>query len=128
MELRRDLMSSGMGMGGPQASVAFQRPRTKDRPMSEQFGPAPRWGEPRLPPRPFTGAPPPLAYRRELDKDAEIMRLNHVVRDLETQLRRAEHVHHERPVSGKKLPPMDGFSPPRKPAPKTAPPFEADHS
>ena len=61
-----------------------------------------------------------------MNKDAEIGRLTNVVRELEGKLRRAEHVHTERPISGKKLPPMEGFSPPRQAPPKTAPPFEAD--
>jgi hypothetical protein len=57
-----------------------------------------------------------------MDKNMEIARLTHTVSELEARLRQVEHVHTERPASGRKLPPMDGFSPPRPP--KTAPPYD----
>mmetsp|Transcript_23146 Transcript_23146/g.44198 ORF Transcript_23146/g.44198 Transcript_23146/m.44198 type:complete len:412 (-) Transcript_23146:603-1838(-) len=64
--------------------------RDSARPLTQQFGPAPRWGEPRLPPRPFTGM---LVHERALsDKDAEIERLHEYIRSLESRVGTSEQV------------------------------------
>lgn len=70
--------------------------RAAERPLAQQFGPAPRWGEPRMPPRPFQG------YDREADKDQEIKRLTAVLMEMEDRLS-----HYEMPrEDSMRLPPV----------------------
>jgi hypothetical protein len=68
----------------------------RERPMAQMFGPAPRWGEPRMPPRPFQG------YDREADKDQEIKRLTAMLMEMEDRL-----AHYEMPRDDStRLPPV----------------------
>lgn len=71
----------------------------RERPLAQQFGPAPRWGEPRMPPRPFKG------YDREADKDQEIKRLTAVLMEMEDRLS-----HYEMPRDDStRLPPVINY-------------------
>jgi hypothetical protein len=49
--------SAGSGGGGGRNERGNERNERgnerNERPLAQQFGPAPRWGEPRMPPRPF---------------------------------------------------------------------------
>mmetsp|Transcript_31764 Transcript_31764/g.44043 ORF Transcript_31764/g.44043 Transcript_31764/m.44043 type:complete len:233 (-) Transcript_31764:119-817(-) len=77
------------------------------RPTSQQFV-SQRWGDTRSPSRPFTGAP--ATEKWDDEKDLEIMRLNMIVADLQSKLMKTETIHTQRPPSGGRLPPMQGFT------------------